>query len=82
MSLRRIDLSNSPFDSSIATTLVSARNLQTLNLANTNVDRFLLSDIAALPNLREIDLRQSKILPAEISSFSKSHPGVSVSSSQ
>ncbi len=80
-SLLHLDLSNSPFDSSIATTLVSASNLQTLNLANTNVDRFLLNDLAELSNLTTLDVRQSKILPAEIASFSQSHPAISVSSS-
>ncbi len=80
--LRRLDLSNTPFDSSIATTLVSAGNLQSLNLANTNVDRFLLSDIAAMPNLTNIDLRQTQILPTDVAKFSEERHAVRILTTQ
>ena len=75
-SLQHLDLSHSPFDSSIATTLVSATNLQTLNLANTNVDRFLLDELTELQQLKKLNLRQTRVLAGEIESFSRSHPTI------
>ncbi len=76
--LRRLDLSHSPFDSSIATTLVSASNLQTLNLANTNVDRSLLLELNQLPNLVKIDVRQTSIGMADVEGFRARNRGVDV----
>lgn len=77
-SLQHLDLSHSPLDSSVGTTLVFAGNLQSLNLANTSVDRFLLDDLAELPQLRKLDVRHTKILPQEIKIFSSSHPTILV----
>ncbi|MCA9129179.1 MAG: protein kinase [Planctomycetales bacterium] len=77
-SLHHLDLSHSPIDSSVGTTLVFAGNLQSLNLANTSVDRFLLDDLAELPQLRKVNVRQTKISLEEIESFSKTHPAITV----
>lgn len=75
-SLHHLDLSHSPLDSSVGTTLVFAGNLQSLNLSNTSVDRFLLDDLAELPQLRKLDVRHTKLLPQEIESFFRSHPTI------
>jgi hypothetical protein len=77
-SLHHLDLSHSPVDSRIATTLASARQLQSLNLAYTSVDRFLLPALEQLPNLVKIDVRQTFIIQTDVDGFQARKPQVEV----
>ncbi|MEZ6082131.1 MAG: hypothetical protein R3C56_42585 [Pirellulaceae bacterium] len=58
--------------------LAGAKELQSLNLSGTKVDRFLLTDLTELTNLVKLDVRQTNIRPMDIESFSRSHPTISV----
>jgi len=77
--LQRLNLAHTPVESSVATTLLSATQLRSLNLAGTQVDRYLLSELAQLPNLTEVDLRHAPhISTDDLEQFVEANPRIRV----